>query len=597
MKNLKKILLLCTIFFCLCLLAGCSSGTRTPAATEAPGASPEPTATPAPISFEAAAEAARTELRTFSALSEIAEAMQEPRTEAPETTVSALRCAQIAGDLTESDALRVDGEYIYALSDKDLTIFRLSGEAGELVSTTRVGTAWSSSSDETGAFTGSEKTPLALFLRASRLAVVTDVYGYESRGGDMVYSEYVGVDIYDVSDPGAPVLLSSAGQDGVFAGAWLSGSALCVAAEYSVFPSPEDGKADDLIPCVHTGADSRALDVSEIYALPTGGSDGCTVLSVYSFDNASQINTIAVYGADMAKSYTLAGSLFLTETRTVTAESRRMSDSAGAFMEYAELVCTDLFRFDYDISGIRPAASGVVNGILPEKNAVASYDGGFVCLTEQSAGYRKTYESGDDAAVQSVPGRMLYTLDTALSVTAKLSELPDGSGIAWAGFTPESVLLSGETGSYIADLSVPGTITALPGGDAVAADALLPWISGGYAAFRSETAGQMTLALYDAALRKTAEHTFGSDHSGTLESLQSYITLPSRNLLGFSADDSYCLYAEQNGEIVFCQNLFLNDWAWNARAFEQNGLLCIADRKEVLVLRPDTLETAASFSF
>ena len=36
---------------------------------------------------------------------------------------------------------------------------------------------------------------------------------------------------------------------------------------------------------------------------------------------------------------------------------------------------------------------------------------------------------------------------------------------------------------------------------------------------------------------------------------------------------------------------------WNARAFEQNGYLCIADRREAFVYLPDTLESAASFLF
>ena len=70
-----------------------------------------------------------------------------------------------------------------------------------------------------------------------------------------------------------------------------------------------------------------------------------------------------------------------------------------------------------------------------------------------------------------------------------------------------------------------------------------------------------------------------------------------KNLLGFAADDSYCLYAENNGEIEYCLSVFLTDWAWNARAFEQNGYLCIADRREAFVYLPDTLESAASFLF
>ena len=474
--------------------------------------------------------------------------------------------------LRKSDILRVDGEYIYTLTDKNLTIFHLSGEAGELISTTPVGTAWSSLRRFRQLCRKRTWLPLALFLRGSRLAVLLDVYGYESFGDEMRYSEYVGVDFYDVSDPHTPVLLASVGQSGVYSDAWMSGGALCVATDFSVLDASDAVDTDKLIPRVHTAADSRLLETEGLYALPNGG-EGCTVLGGYSLDEAAQKNAVAVYGIEAKNVYPVPGGLFLTDTRSVSAESRRMSDSVGDYTEYVELLCTDLFRFDFDASGIRPAASGVVSGLLPEKSAIAPFGSGYVCLSEVSGSYTNMYVGkSDPAPAAEQTGSALYTLDAALTVTAKLSALPNGDGILWAGFTPETVLLSGENGSCIADLSVPGTITAVPGGDAILADALLPWKNDGYAAFRHESAGQMALVLYDSSLKKTAERTFGSDYSSTLESLQSYIVLPEKNLLGFAADDSYCLYAENNGEIEYCLSVFLTDWAWNARALNRTAI-------------------------
>ena len=78
MRNLKKFLIVCTFFVALALLAGCASEPAPEiAATEAPTATPSPTATPAPISFEAAAEANRAELRTFSDYGSVFSAVQE----------------------------------------------------------------------------------------------------------------------------------------------------------------------------------------------------------------------------------------------------------------------------------------------------------------------------------------------------------------------------------------------------------------------------------------------------------------------------------------------------------------------------------------
>ena len=246
MRNLKKFLIVCTFFVALALLAGCASA-------------------PAP-------EIAATEAPT---------AVQESKAEGDGADVqahsSALRAAASPEDLTESDILCVDGEYIYTLTDKNLTIFHLSGVAGELISTTPVGTAWSNSGDGSGSFAGSERTPLALFLRGSRLAVLLDVYGYESFGGEMRYSEYVGVDFYDVSDPHTPVLLASAGQSGVYSDAWMSGGALCVATDFSVLDASDAADTDKFIPRVHTAADSRRRGLHRARRLLArrGGAEKC----------------------------------------------------------------------------------------------------------------------------------------------------------------------------------------------------------------------------------------------------------------------------------------------------------------------------------
>ncbi len=131
-----------------------------------------------------------------------------------------------------------------------------------------------------------------------------------------------------------------------------------------------------------------------------------------------------------------------------------MSDSVGDYTEYVELLCTDLFRFDFDASGIRPAASGVVSGLLPEKSAIAPFGSGYVCLSEVSGSYINMYvgkgrsRSGRGTDRQ----RALYARRRSYRHGKKLSELPNGDGILWAGFTPETVLLSGENGSCTADL-------------------------------------------------------------------------------------------------------------------------------------------------
>ncbi len=600
MKNLKKILLICSIALCFCLLVGCGTSheAEAPTVTEAPIATPEPTPTPAPITPEEAAASGTASLTTFSDYDEVFAAVQELQSvEETEAELSALCCALSDGDLTGSGTVCVSGELVYALSEKNLVIYRLSGETGELLSTTRVGTAWSTTTDDaTGAFTGSEKTPLALFLSGTRLAVVLDVYGYEGTTGTIVYSEYVGVDIYDVSDAVAPVCLASFGQDGVFSDAWMSGGTLCLATKYSIYDAADASDTGAYVPALYNGAASSILDVSSLYAASFARCSGCAVFGVYSLDNASQTGAVAVYGTDADKVRTVSGSLFLTETCNISAPSRTMSDETDAYTEYAAVACTELYRFDYDASGLRLAASAVVNGVLSEDNAIAKTDTGYMIFSEQIGSYYNQYESGELVTTQELSGGLVCLLDDSLTCTAKLDALLDGSAVTWAGAASDSLLISGESASYTADAATL-TISGETVGDPLDADVLFPWKDGGFAAFRQDEAGQMTLALYDASLTKTAERTFGSDFSRTLENLASYIALPEKNLLGFAADDSYCLYSEQNGEITFAADIFLTDWSRSARAIEKDARLAIIDTKEIILYDPDTLETVTTLTF
>ena len=602
MSFLKKILPFCTLLFAIALLAGCAGSSETTVTSE-PTASPEPTATPAPLTPEDVAAQTSAEYETFSDYESVFNALSARSSEQTDDEESRSGSASISAasvsDVMEGDIVCTDGEYLYAIEDKQLKIFHCSGEEGELVSSVSVGTAWSTDTQEDGSgFSGSEKTPLAMFVGLSRAAIVMDVYGYESTEENTVYSEYVTVDFYDVSDPANPVFLSSCGQDGVYSASWMEGETICVATDYSVYDLSDSANTKKYIPQTYTASDGETLAPENILMLSNQTGANGTVLGAYSVSNASMHNALAIFGAEAEDICPLSGKLFITDTRSVKEESRRMTDAGGEYTEYIEAVYTELFRFDFDSTGIHLAASGLIGGLLPEKSAIAAAPNGYVCLGEQSGTYYKSYgESSAEEETQSISGTCLYALDSSLACTASLSKLPNGENIVWAGFASDKVLLSGESASYIADVSASDNIAVSDGGDPMQADVLLSWTNGGYAAFRSESAGKLTLCLYDSSLKKTAERTFGSDYSSTLESTQSYMSLPEKNILGFSADDSYCLYTENNGEIEFVKNFFLNDWAWYARAAEQGENILLADRRELKIISAETFDVVTEYTF
>ena len=110
--------------------------------------------------------------------------------------------------------------------------------------------------------------------------------------------------------------------------------------------------------------------------------------------------------------------------------------------------------------------------------------------------------------------------------------------------------------------------------------------------------GRMTITFCDRNMKSAASKTFASDHSSTLENHRAYITDADRDLLTFTADDSYCIYGYDSEKgIVLRADVYLNDWAWNAKGLLIGDLLYIADGKEIVVLSAETLEKVAELTF
>ena len=423
MRNLKNFLIVCTFFVALALLASCASAPAPEiAATEAPTATPSPTATPAPISFEAAAEANRTELRTFSDYGSVFSAVQESKAEGDGADVpahsSALRAAASPEELTESDILRVDGEYIYTLTDKNLTIFHLSGEAGELISHYAGRYRLEQLRRRFRQFAGSERTPLALFLRGSRLAVLLTCTATRASGARCAIRNM-------------PASISTTFPIRTR----LCSSRAPVRAAYTrcVDERRRSLRCDGLLrvgrlptPQMRTSSFRAYIPPRTAACLRSKALTRCRTAARAAPCSAATPSTRRRRKCRRRlrhrgeKRIRCTRRSFPDRHTPVSAESRRMSDSVGDYTEYVELLCTDLFRFDFDASGIRPAASGVVSGLLPEKSAIAPFGSGYVCLSEVSGSYINMYVGkGGPAPAAEQTGSALYTLDAALTVTAK----------------------------------------------------------------------------------------------------------------------------------------------------------------------------------
>ena len=604
MKDFGKIALL---FLLICVLAatGCvkkdvaiQSAPGTPFPTDAPTPSPSPSPTPLP--YDAVAENTSPDYSFATSYQEAAEALWAVRENPAEDTLAAL-FAQEEGASAQLMTTRLqegngsggkiysDRSYLYILGGKDLTILRADGVSEEVVSVTTVGTDWTGEEDtQAQTVQGWEKTPLAVYPMGDTLAVIGDFYGYSGSVGDLTYTEYTSVDLYSVSDPASPVLLCSYGQDGTFRSAGICGGTLYVLTNFEVFRDINPSVPESFIPRLYEGETSAVIPPESCFIAPHGSYSGYSFLGTY--DSASRTGALALLGLG-PDAYAADGSLFFVSNRWSESYSRTLEENGWNVEEKALAQCSEIFRFD--VTGpvaLRTAA--VVDGAIPDPSALDYRNGEL----RYAAQLRQGLYTGDAAQPfwrDRETGTRIAVLDKDLQLLDAADIGSSQDAVSWVGLLRDTAVMTTAGGeSRMIPISGDGTASGTVSlSDTVRADAILPWGERGYMAFYRSQEGKLTLSVRDTGLRELTVRTFGSDHSNTLESRECYLADESINVFGFAADDSYCIYGlDDNSRLVFRKDVFLNDWAWNARCFRAGDKLYVADTRELFVLDKGTLE-------
>lgn len=565
------------------------------------GRSPEPAATPVPTprTYDQLIQDSPTRFAFLENTNQVPTSLDVLRENAGEQAEVAGKPAVSVSSVslfdgrTDGDVMTLDGNILYILSDKNLVILRLNGSESQVISHTKVGTDWTGR--ESGGFLfGAEEIPTALCCADDRLAVLYDCYCYESGSGDLEYTEYTALDIFDVSDPAAPRTLVRYGQDGVFRAMSLGEGVLLLATEYPVFP--REDKGENIVPNIYYNGKPSPLEAADICFAEDGCFAGYSVVGAYEMAEPGQADVKALLGvgADVLSG---DGQLYFHSDRRAEVVSRAFE----GFTENARISCTDIFRFSMGENGLTVTA-GVVNGSLPDSGCM-DVRGGTLCMLTVCDEQLYPVEGGNMpfALKESHSGVNITLLDDTLSLLGKVSLDLNREDIRWIGFLEDRVIISLTDGDrslpvIFADPAVPIVGEDLP--EYVTALAVHPWGQDGFTAFSQEEPGKMTLTIYDTRFNILAQRSFGSDFSSTLENTRGYLSHGEENLIGFSADDSYCLYGFNAGEgIVFRADAFLRDWAWNARGFCQGDYLYVADKRELCVAPVGNLSAFLSIPY
>ncbi len=612
MRKATKYCLLILLFSVL-LLSACARrtdrakpGTSTPAETPSASAEPTPTPvpTPSPIPFELVYQSGADVINGCSSYDELfdsVETIEKNRGEDPwryfadwgepveeiESHISGTR----SSDEGRCDIMACSGTILCVIADKDLVIARVTGEDTAVLSRTKIGADWNAWEDtSTGTVNGSEKTPSSVLLSGNHLAVIYDYYNYSTSSGELGYSEYAAVDFFDISDPSAPVLMTSLGQDGAFSQAALDNGKMLLITQYDYTDEPVRTEPESFAPLLYSVGQKSVISPDKAVILSEGTESGCVLLGEYVLASGQRVDSLAVYGA-MADPFVAEGAAYLFSSRAAHAFSRSYeTQTDGVVNETAGTACTDLLRFACGDEGIS-LAYGTVNGSISGADCM-DYDNGVLrCAVSLDQRLYSSYGSAPGkGSIKREWGKALYLLDDQFNVVGRVSDLTDADQDCWIGFLGGKAVVTeaGSQSSYLTDLTEPSLIRerealAAP----VAADCIRPLGDSGFTAFYRTEAGKLSLTVYDDSLSPLSTRFFGRDHSSTLENRAGYFTDAEANIIAFSADDSYCIYGFDTEKGLYLRgDVFLQDWAWNARGFCADGYLYIVDTREIFVYDP-----------
>ena len=612
---MKRLPLICLLFLLFIILsfAGCTmretaapvtgTDTNTPSSTPEATATPEPIPTPVPIGLIIEQSAPSYVFPSdYDQLLQALKTIEQNKDktlweekgnwyiEDPADGVQLTATRMGEGPRT-GDIMATDGQHLYLLADKDLVILDLSPDGASVVSRTKIGEDWSSWED-TSAHTvnGSEKIPFAVFCKGDRLIVLSDYYNYTSDSTDLGYTEYTSVATYDISDPALPLQLTDFGQEGAPVSAEVNGDALLVITERPYTIGEGDTNPSDFVPSNHYKGESSVLSPEKLLAVEDGRSAVCSVVGVYDFAAGGLTDERVVYGAP-AEPFISDGEIIFIVSRVAEGFSRSYNDPAdGSSTEFAAAACTDLYRFVLDKSDAHTSIlrfDGIytLEGAVEDPRCLDRYDGQMRCAVIRDERWRTDLANGGGKIERSVSCDILL-FDGTFTVVGAAENLSEGFPDCWIGYLGDKAVVT-DRGSSSALVKLNGVelqpdVTQLP--KAVSAQAIRSLDDLGYTAFYRSEAGKLTLTVYDAEMEPLVERIFGSDHSSTLENLAGYFTDGASGIIAFSADDSYCVYGfDPEKGLSLKGDVFLSDWAWNARGFILDGYLYVADTRELFI--------------
>ncbi len=529
---------------------------------------------------------------------------------------------QVAG-VDEGDIVKTDGTYIYILRGSELIVMQADGADVTDVSNTFVGQDWEQTTTEDGRAHTQEKLPLELYLSDGSAVVVssyTDWTG-SAPASDIAKgsgSNYVVVDIYDITDPAAPTLVKSLGQDGYEIASRMIGGVLYLCTSY--YPdTPEKGDESTYAPRLYDGDTASVVPCDSIGLMPYANSMTYAVAASYDIASGTRLSSQSVLGGGETV-YMTAENLYLCASVYDDGAGEPYKDGDYTVTDYTSGVNTAVNRFAIVDGKLAFAANGAVPGALKNQFSLDEQDGYLrMATTEQTYSYSvyrdekhdfENTKANDDAAQTR---NDVYVLDSGLNTVGSVAGLAKGETVFSARFDGDYGYLCTYRQTdpvFAVDLTDPANPKVV--GELKLSgysDYLHVWSDGLLFGLGMETQAVdgadggttvdgMKLVMIDtsdpAKLHDLHTQAIDADYSEALYNHKAILVDSDKNLIAFPAENSYLVYGYSADEgFTLRKEISISQWDDNNRGLYIGDYFYVVGSDQVNVLDLSTLENVA----
>ncbi len=344
---------------------------------------------------------------------------------------------QVAG-VDESDIVKTDGKYIYAVTDEYIHI--ISAQNGQLEPVSKVSRyIYQDDALKSRAF--------ELYIREGRLIVLKEIavgalqsYGSDDAGDGRAAPDYdpvapaaeipekdyykdyykyhingqtaISAEIYDITDIANPKALNSIGQSGYLISSRMVGDTLYLITNYAVYGDIKKSQPETYIPKIYKNGEDSLVGASDILYNPDAQYYAYTVISGIDTSGSGEmvsVKTVLGYGSTV---YSNGKNLYLASPDT-------FSETMDGYITGYNL--TNIVKFSLDNGSVSFAADGSVPGSILNQFAMDEFDGVFRIVTTV---YRYKYPVTDNGVVEGV---VRDSIDDAISYDTPDSTSDSGS--------------------------------------------------------------------------------------------------------------------------------------------------------------------------